>query len=432
MEFNFGYNGSENFRTGHRFGFFPSIAVGWRASEEDFWESLLPVISHLKLKTSYGIVGNDEIGGRRFVYMSIIGEGNGGYNFGEDNRSVSGRGTEEWGTINATWERAKKANAGLEMELFDKFMIHTDLFYERRDGIFMRRRSTPGILGILNEPWANIGIMENKGIDGNIEYTDGFGDLRFTIRANYTFTQNKILENDEPDWKYEYQNRKVKKYGQQFGLVALGLFDSQEEIDNWPEQKFGNYLPGDIKYKDVNGDGVIDSYDEVAIGHSDIPQLVYGFGASINYRNIDFSFLLQGVGRVSTMLSGEGFFPFLEGGNRGNIITKVKEDRWTPDNPDPNATFPRLSVGNIPNNYRPSTWWQRDAGFVRLKNAEIGFSLPRSWIQGINVQNVRIYANGFNLLTFSKFDLWDPEIGGGRGAGYPPQRVINMGINVNF
>src|SRR5699024_1809375 len=393
-------------------GFFPSYAIGWRTSEEDFWEPISSTVSHLKLKASYGIVGNDNIAGRRFIYMDLVGGGNGGYTFGDDFRGVGGRGIEEWGSPNASWEKSKKANAGIEIEFFDKLMVHADLFYERTEGIFMRRNSTPGILGIRNDPYANIGLMDNKGIDGNIEYTDSFGDLHYTVRANYTFAQNKIVENDEPDWKYEYQNRKGKKYQQQLGLVALGLFESQEEIENWAEQKFGEYQPGDIKYKDINGDGVIDSYDEVAIGHSNLPEMVYGLGASVRYKNLDLSFLFQGVGRVSTMLSGEGFFPFQQGGQRGNIITKVKEDRWTPDNPDPNATFPRLSVGDVPNNYRASTWWQRDAGFLRLKNAELGFSLPLKWFQGINVQNVRIYANGFNLLTFSKFDLWDPEMGG--------------------
>ncbi len=431
IELNAGYNGSENFPAGSRFGLFPSIAGGYIISEEGFFKNNIKGISFLKFRGSYGLKGNDQIGGRRFAYLTTVGGGNGGYGFGETNQNyIAGRGEDQWGS-NLTWEKELETNIGLETRFLNGFYIQADVFNRSREGIFLQRNSLPAIIGLQNRPYGNIGAFTNRGVDATVEYRRKLGDLDIALRGNYTFARNKIIDNDEPDYQYTYQNRKGKRLNQPFGLIADGLFTSQDEINSSPIHSYGPVRPGDIKYRDINGDGTVDSFDEVAIGNSSSPEIVYGFGTTLHFKAFDLSVFFQGAGNMNFMLSGTGWFPFVEGGVRGNVNANAL-DRWTPENPSQDVLFPRLTMGPNSNNYRNSTWWQRDASYLRLKTAEVGYTLPNSLTKRAKISSLRIYLSGFNLKTWSKFDFWDPELGDGRGATYPLQKTFNLGLNLNF
>jgi TonB-linked SusC/RagA family outer membrane protein len=305
-EVNVGYNGSENFARGHRFGFFPAAAIGWMMSNEKWFEPITNTVDMLKLKASYGKVGNDDIGGqRRWVYeSSIVGGGN--WQYGQSaNQGGDGIRIGEVENLNASWEEALKLNVGIEFSLFNKVKVQADYFREERTGIFLQRAGLPAIVGISTIPYVNIGETLNQGFDSNIEYSQKIGNVYVTARGNFTYNRNKLKNNDEPDWEYKYQNRIGKPFGsggsmQPFGLVALGLFQSQEEIDNSPVQSFGEYRVGDIKYQDINGDGVINSQDQIAIGYTNLPEIMYGFGATAQWKNWDFNVFFQGAAQVSS------------------------------------------------------------------------------------------------------------------------------------
>ena len=434
LEFNLGYNGSENFPKGERFGVFPAGAVGYLISEEDFWKQsrISNVISMLKFKGSVGLVGSEALpNNQRYAYLTLVGAGLGGYSFGSDPVGYSGTGENREGVVGLTWEKGLKANAGFQAEFFRKLTLEVDYFHERRTDILVQRTSLPDIVGINSQPFANIGEMSNWGIDGTMEFQHTFRDFSLRAYANATFARNRVVFQDEPAWKYSYQNRTGKKYNQPFGLIALGYFTSEEEIAASPTQTFGQVRPGDVKYLDVNGDGVIDSYDEVAIGYPTIPELTYGFGLQVGFKGIDIGVFFRGQALVSYMLGGEGFVPFQEGGDRGNLFVEAL-DRWTVDNPRQDAFYPRLSIGNTENNYRPSTKWQYDGSFLRLSDLEIGYNFPKKVLKALHMQGLRVYFHGSNLALFSKFKMWDPELGKGRGDAYPMQRKFNFGIKVNF
>lgn len=430
FEYNAGYNGSENFEKGKRFGYFPAYAVGWIISQEPFFRNNL-WLQYLKVRGSYGNKGNDQIGGRRFAYLTTVGGGNGEYRFGIDaNNTFGGRGEDQWGA-DLTWEKEVETNIGLEVRFLRGFYLQADVFKRHRTGIFMQRNSLPAIMGLQNNPWGNIGEFENKGVDGSLEYNKKVGNVSLALRGNVTYTKNKLLNDDAPDWKYTYQNRRGKRYQQPFGLIAEGLFTSEEEIKNSPTQTFGAVRVGDIKYKDFNGDGVVDSFDEVAIGNPPTPGTMYGFGFTVGYKGFDVSAFFQGAQTMDFMLGGTGWFPFVEGGIRGNVNANAV-NRWTPENPSQDVIFPRLSFGPNNNNYRSSTWWQRDASYLRLKSAEIGYTLPKKFTKKLNVNTFRVYVAGFNLHTWSDFTFWDPELGDGRGSVYPIQKNFNVGVNINL
>lgn len=433
IEVNAGYNGSENFAKGHRFGLFPSVAAGWMLSEEPFFKSLISKehISYLKLRGSYGVKGNDLIGGRRFAYLTTIGSGYGAYVFGYDvNTNWGSVGEDQWGS-DLTWEKEREKNIGLEVRFLNGFYVQLDFFARHRTGIFQQRNSLPGIMGLQNNPWGNIGEFKNSGMEATLEYNRQIGDVTVSLRGNYTFARNNLLNNDAPDEIYTYQNAKGKRLGQPFGLIAEGLFTSSDDIKSSPEQAFGSVRPGDIKYKDVNGDGVVNTYDRVAIGNPATPEIVYGFGTSIAWKGFDISVFFQGASNMDFMLGGDGFFPYRRGEEQGNV-TWFATDRWTPDNPRQDALFPRLSAGDNPNNYQASTWWQRKADYLRLKTAELGYTLPKSILQRLKITTCRFYVSGLNLYTFSGFRFWDPELGSGNGGAYPIQRIVNGGVNINF
>ncbi|WP_158280679.1 SusC/RagA family TonB-linked outer membrane protein [Pararcticibacter amylolyticus] len=431
IEVSAGYNGSENFAKGHRYGFFPATAIGWILSEESFFKNTIKGIEYLKLRGSWGIKGNDQIGGRRFAYLTTVAGGNGGYTFGIDaNNGFTGRGEDQWGA-NLTWEKERETDLGIEMRFLRGFNLQADVFKRHREGIFLQRASLPTMLGLQNNPYGNLGEFENKGFETTLEYRARMGNLDISFRGNYTFAKNKLLNTDQPDYTYTYQNRVGKRYNQPFGLVALGLFNDQAEIDNSPVQQFGAVRPGDIKYLDYNNDGVVNSFDAIAIGNPAVPQAIYGFGSTIAYKGFDVSVFFQGNGAASFTLGGSGWYPFAQGGLIGNVNINTL-DRWTPEDPRQDALFPRLSFGTNSNNFQSSTWWQRDGSYLRLKTAEIGYTIPKSLTKKLKINTLRVYANGLNLHTWSKFDFWDPELGSANGGAYPIQKTFNFGINLNL
>lgn len=448
-EVNIGYNGSENFARGHRFGFFPAAAIGWMASNEKWFEPLTNTIDMLKFKASYGKVGNDDIGGqRRWVYESTI-VGSGTWQYGQSgNQGGSGIRIGEVENLFASWEEATKLNVGVEFSLFNKVKIQADYFREEREGIFLQRAGLPAIVGLSTIPYVNVGKTLNKGFDANVEYTQQVGKVLLTARGNFTFNRNKLLDNDEPDWEYKYQNRIGKPFGsdgamQPFGLVALGLFESQEEIDNSPVQTFGTYRVGDIKYQDINGDGVINSQDQIAIGYTNLPEIMYGFGVGAQWNNWDFNAFFQGAAHTSFFLSGSSISSPFSSGNmeRAAINKDVYGNVWMSTNTDEenaHVLYPRLSNGGggagASNNTQTSTWWMRNGSFMRLKNIELGYTLPKELTTKTFIKSLRFYVSGSNVLTFSPFKLWDPEKnkGASQGSGYPLNRVFTIGFNANF
>jgi TonB-linked SusC/RagA family outer membrane protein len=431
-EFNLGYNGSENFPKGDRFGFFPAVAAGWLISNEPFWQSLSEQINVLKIKGSMGLVGaealpNDE----RYGYLSIYGSGLGGYLFGENGTSYGGTGENRIGVTNLTWEKGFKKNIGLELKMFDNtFSLEADYFHERRTDILVRRASLPAFAGMITAPFANMGEMINRGVDGTVELSRRFHDGGVKVYGNMTYSRDKILEKDEPKKEYAYRRETGQKLDQNFGLIALGLFESEEDIANSPIQKFGEYRPGDVKYKDVNGDGQISIDDQVPIGYSNIPEIVYGFGIQVDYKGFDLGLFFRGQGHVTYKLGGS-YVPFREGVGKRNLF-KEALDRWTVDNPDPDAQYPRLYNGTNSNNWQVSTRNIYNGSFLRLADVEIGRSINKDILEKIHLKGLRIYFHVNNAAVFSKWKMWDPETGDDDGEKYPLQRKMNLGIRANF
>lgn len=434
IEGNFGYNGSENFSPGKRFGFFPSVAAGYVISNEKFFEPVRGVIDLLKIKASYGIVGNDKIGTgdnvRRFIYNGTVNSGS-SYYFGTRPHSSSSIQMGDWPNPNVGWEEAHKLNVGVDLSLFSKLKISADYFKEKREGIFLQRQSIPVYVGLSTQPWVNIGKMRNSGVDASLEYHQTIGqDLHLTVRGNFTYARNMIVDQDQPDYKYLYMNRTGQARYQTFGLVAAGLFRDQADIDAWPKQSFGDVEPGDIKYLDLNGDGVVDSYDVKPIGYTAIPEIVYGFGFSLQWKAFDFSAFFQGVGHVSFSTRTDQTLGFNARNSReANLFSDVYDNYWTPERLD--AKYPRLYIGTNNNNNQTSTFWMANGRYMRLKNLEIGYTLPKRISQKMAMQNMRVYLSGVNLFTFSPFKLWDPDLQTG-ATNYPNNRIINIGLTIGF
>lgn len=430
LEANFGYNGSENFHPDKRYGFFPSIGLGWVISDEAFYAPIRNVIPFFKARFSHGIVGNSNIDGRRFAYLATVAN-LGSYGFGKQTpTNVTGMEIGEY-AVDVSWENSRKTNLGFDIRMFrDALSIQVDLFREYRSDIFLRRKSLPGYAGMINAPFANVGIIDNKGIDATFTYNAKLGDLRINLLGNFSFNRNEVVENDDPAWEYPWLNRKGQKVSQRYGYIALGLFESDNDVKNSPLQP-GDVRAGDIKFKDLNGDGMIDSYDQAPIGYGDVPEIMYGFGFTVGYKSISLSTLFQGAANVDVMLNGEGTMPFQQGLARGNLFSNIT-DRWTEANPNPNAFYPRLMSGSLNNNYASSTWWVKRADYLRLKTLQLSYNLPDAWMRRIHLKDVNIFLQGVNLLTFSPFKLWDVEIGNGRGAAYSSTRTFAAGIAVNL
>lgn len=435
VELNFGYNGSEKFSKQNRYGFFPSAGLGWVVSNEKFFsQTLKDIISNLKFKATYGLVGNDAISSNRFYYLSSVNlnDGGKGHVWGEDfGNSYNGYNINSYANPAVSWEVAEKANFGLELGLFNNVNIQVDYFTENRTNIYMQRDYIPASMGLTAPIASNIGKAESHGIDGSVDYKVSVNkDLWITSRVNFTYATNQIIENGEPQYPYPYMSSIGQPMNQPRGLVAERLFIDEQDVLNSPVQynQMGSYMAGDIKYVDVNEDGKIDDSDMVPIGFPTVPEIVYGFGASLGYKNVDFSFFFQGSGRSSFFIDPTTISPFVK---ERNALQIIADNHWSDENPDPNAFWPRMSVNAVTNNEKASTWWLRDGSFLRLKSVELGYSLPEKLLRKMNIEKARFYASGTNLLVFSKFKLWDPEMGG-KGLGYPPQRIINVGLNFNF
>ena len=441
LEGNFGYNGSENFSPGRRIGFFPSGAVGWIVSNEPFFTPIQQTIDLFKIRASYGIVGNDRISSsRRFIYIGTYNNVDNTYVFGNGTTYRQGLRFGEFSNPNVSWEKSYKTNLGVELSFFNAMKFQIDYFHENRKDIFLRNQKISSIIGITTMPFVNIGETKNKGWDIQMEGNKRFGDLNVSLRGNIVYNQNIVIENGEPDALYPNLEKRGHPIGQQFGLVAQGLYNFEDEIPD--NLKQNGVRVGDIKYIDTNEDGLINENDYQAIGRSWLPQITYGFGSSLQYRNVDFSFLFQGVGRVTTMLNGAAVWPFYNNDIKiAKFYEEVYHNSWTLENPSPDAQYPRVSATrNNHNTQYASTFWQRDVSYIRLKSVTIGYSLPRNWTNKMKLGQTRIYISGINLLTFSKFNMFDPEIGNGlkennsKGQGdvYPPTRVISAGLNLSF
>jgi TonB-linked SusC/RagA family outer membrane protein len=444
-EFNFGYNGTERFAKNERFGFFPSAGLGWIISNEKFWEPFKDKISKLKLKATFGIVGNDAIGSEadRFFYISQVNTNSGANatSFGVNYQNfIPGIGIDRYPNEQITWETSKQTNIGLEIGLFKKIDIQADFFRQYRSNILMDRSQVPATLGLQAPLRANIGEASSEGFEISLEYNDSFSNgLWVSTRSNFTYVTNKFEVYEELDYVgagLDWKSRLGKNINQPYGLIAERLFVDEADIANSPLQTFGDYLAGDIKYKDINNDGRIDSNDEVAIGHSTTPEIIYGFGASAGFKDFDFSFFFQGSARSSFFIDAFNTAPFIDTspdkiGN--NALLQVWADNhWSEDNRDLYAAWPRLSDQVVDNNNRPSTWFLKNGAFLRLKSIELGYTLSeKGLLKKASIKNMRFYLSGTNLLTFSSFKLWDIEMGG-NGLGYPIQRVFNMGASINF
>ena len=431
-EMNFGYNGSENFAKNKRFGFFPSFALGYNISEEKFWDNIRPYVSKLKLRASWGLVGNDDTGAGRFAYLSDITLAGSPYDytFGvNQNKTYKGPLWKRYQNNEMTWETGEKWNIGMDMQFFNALNLNVDIFKETRSDIFMSRTgSIPQYSGLTRATiYANTGKMENKGIEFSLDYNKQINkDLFVSFKGTFTYAHNTVLEQDEPSFlEYPWKSKVGHSVDMLMGWVSNGLFPDEESIKNAPNQGKGlPVLPGDIWYLDqpnVYGekDGIIDNNDKVYMGYPTNPEIIYGFGPSIKWKNWDCSFFFQGAARVSLMMSG--IHPF---GNTTltNVRQFIADDYWSEANPNPNAKYPRLSVESNSHNTEYSDYWLRNAAFLKLKNAELGYTF----------KNMRFYLSGSNLLTFSPFKEWDPEMGGGNGLKYPTQRVFNLGFQMTF
>lgn len=442
VEFNFGYTGSETFKPGHQFGFFPAVALGWNVAEEKFVKDNVNWLDLFKIRYSNGKVGND-LGNVRFAYLSTL-ENGGSFNYGEpvSPNVYTGLYYSQVSSDQLTWEVARKQNLGFDISLLkNKFSLNFDIFQETRWNIFMQRGQLPATVGISSAPWANVGRMDNRGFDGNFAIQHKVRKVDFTLRGNLSYYKNKVLERDEQDNPYSYLMQKGHRIDQTRGLVALGLFKDYEDIRNSPRQTFGSYMPGDIKYKDVNGDGIINGEDVVAVGAGWRPSVQYGMGLSGRWKGLDVSVLFQGSGLSSYFLNGPTVYPFVDGG-WGNILTEVVDpgNRWISNDlsgghentENPNAKYPRLSYGGNSNNYRASTFWLRDGSYLRFKHAEIGYSVPAKVASRLRLSNFRVYLLGNNLMVWDQVKVWDPEMASSDGTRYPLPKTVTLGLTCKF
>lgn len=450
-EFNFGYNGSERFDKNNRFGFFPAIGLGYMISNESFYPSgLKKVISNLKFKYTWGKVGNDQIGdvNDRFFYLSRVNPSDDGmgYTFGSDfNYSRPGVSISRYADPNICWEVATKQDWGIELTLFhDKVNIQADYFREKREKILMDRAFIPTTMGLQAAVRANVGEASGEGFEFSIDANHYINkDWWVSGRANFTYAVGRYEHYEEPDYSATpWLSHNGQKIGQVWGLVAERLFVDEYEVNNSPKQTFGDYGPGDIKYKDINGDFVIDEKDFVPIGYPTSPEIIYGFGFSTGYKGLDVSCFFQGSGRSSFWIdpwstapfieSGEDKYSYLSGTKHPNALLKVWADNhWTRENQNSYALWPRMSDQAVNNNFQTSTWFMRDGTFLRFKTLEIGYTLPQRLTRKAGIEMLRFYVSGNNLACWSNFKLWDPEMAG-NGLGYPIQRVYNVGVNIEF
>jgi len=444
LDLNFGLNGSENFQSGKQYGFFPAVAVGWVPTQYEFMKRI-KWIEFMKIRASYGLVGNDRISNLRFPYLTIIKETT-------DTTPWGGSGVlteERVGADNLMWEKAKKLDIGLDLHLFGgQFTMTVDYFRDRREGIFQQRAQIPDYVGVITMPYGNVGGMTSWGGDGNFEYFQPIGkNAHFTLRGNFTLSKNKIDNWEEATQPYPYLSKTGFSNDVQRGFVALGLFKDQQDVDMSPEQ-FGTVRPGDIKYKDVNGDGVITDDDQVPLfAYSGVPQFMYGFGAEVRYKNWTLNVLFKGTGNNYFLYGGkdgskfDGYIPFNQG-YKGNVLTLAYDpaNRWTSAEysgnkatENPHARFPRLSYGNNANNTKPSTFWKGNARYLRLQELSLNYNLRTPGLRkALGLQSIDFQVMCENLAVWDGVDIFDPEQAMDTGHAYPIPRRFSLQIYLNF
>ncbi len=452
-EFNFGYNGSERFDKKNRFGFFPSAGAAWVISNEEFWADFKPVVTNLKLRYSYGIIGNDQIGdlNDRFFYLSEVNMSNGSRRavFGQEyNTEYNGITVNRYANPNISWETSAKQNFALELGLWNKLTLIAEYFTEYRSNILMDRASIPNTMGLTSTVRANVGEASGRGVDMTLEYQQNWTtDFWTSARANFTYATSRYEVYEEPEYKESYRSRVGWSLQQESGYIAERLFVDDEEAASSPPQLVGIYSSayggGDIKYTDINRDGRIDAADKVPLGHPTVPEIVYGFGFSAGYKGFDLSAFFQGAARQSFWINAHSTAPFVA---ESQILKAYADSYWSEETQNIYALWPRLDTqinyNNVPGAYwdndqqkwhgdQRNTWFMRNANFLRLKQVEFGYTLPLRITEKIRMSSLRFYASGTNLFLLSKFKMWDVEMAGD-GLGYPLQRVFNIGVNLTF
>lgn len=459
IEANFGYTGSETFAKKYRFGFFPAVGASYLISNETWYpEKLKKVLSSAKVRASYGRTGNDDTGTSRFLYRATFDENGHTFNQGIGSNSATnglGAGIYDLQFVNETlgWEIEDKLNVGIDLAFFNRaIQIQADYFNNLRSDILLQRNTIPGYAGFHQRPWQNYGKVRNQGVDASIDMSHRFGDWKLSARGTFTFARNKVLEIDELTPSEEYQRVTGTRINENELYIAERLYTEDDFIKTMnangtykyelrpglPQPALGGIIgPGDIKYVDMNNDGIIDTNDKVrGIGHPyKTPEINYGFGINVEWKGIYASVFFSGVANTSVLLaSGNStFWPFNWGTEKGNYRTAFL-DRWTEDNPSQDVFSPRLHVGYGNSiNDEPSTWWLRDGSFLRLKNAEVGYILPDKALRKIKLSGLRIYLLGENLAVFDKIKFWDPEQGNrNKGISYPMSHSFSLGLEVNF
>ncbi|MDD6364535.1 MAG: TonB-dependent receptor [Bacteroidales bacterium] len=435
VDLNFGYNGSENFAKGQRYGFFPAASLGWVPSEENWWN--VKWFDHLKIRGSYGMVGNDAIGGSRFGYMSTVNKKANGYMFGSSFTHYNGMAEDQIGADNLSWEVSRKADVGVDMEFFNrKLKLSADYFYEYRDNILLQRKTVPDIFGAAWEKtqWANVGIMTNQGVDGQIELTNTTaGGFFYSVRGNFTYAKNTIVEDDTAIPVYAYQNSRGQCAGLPLGYVALGLFQSQEEIDNSPIQELGSYTVGDVKYKDLNNDGYINAYDREYIGNPRTPLMMFGLGFTFAYKGFDLSLNFTGAAKTSILLDAESMWPFRLDYPGYNVMREYYDNRFIPGAADNSkAKYPVVHNGTSSNNYQISTLYLHDASYLKLKTAEFGYNFQPKVTSKLHIESLRLFLNGNNLFCIDNVKIVDPESEHLGASSYPTQMGLTFGLQIGF
>ena len=460
LEGSFGATGSENFASGHRWGIFPAVGAAWYISHEKFMEPLENILSKLKLRASFGITGNDEIGSSsRFPYREALSTGGPGYNMGltpgvnGDVTGAVGAGIieQDFATPNLTWERERKVNVGVDLGLFrGSIDLIVDWFHNRRNNILLRRKTIPSAAGFRNSPWQNFGVTTNTGFDASLILKKQIGQVFASVRGNLTYAKNRVEEYDEVPQVYQYQAYTGQSIGQPFVYVAEGLYtpDDFDIVENADGSKTytlkegmpnpgTQVAPGDIKYKDLNGDKKIDSLDKTYENglYPEDPRLVYGFGLNIEWKGFFAGVFFQGVGQTSVnLLSSAGnFMPFHNGVDASSARMEAL-DRWQNNDPyNQNVLFPRVHATKFDHNAYGSTWWYRNGSFLRLKNVEFGYQFNKQMLRKISMQNLRIYVQGTNLAVWDNIEYWDPELGGSNsGSKYPICGTWTIGLEVTF
>lgn len=434
LEFNVGVNGSENFTPQKRYGTFPAFGVGWVVSNETFFEPLTDVIPYLKFRYTYGYVGSDVVPNRRFAYLVQMGSDY-GLRQGPTMDLTTGWRLQRY-AVDVGWSRSLKQDLGMDINFLDgNLSLSVDVFKEYRDRIFLQNQLLPDYAGFVEQPLTNLGIAENKGIESQLEYTQRLSDnASLTVRGNFTYNKSVIVENGAPTQRYPWREHRGTTINATWGYISDGLFTSEEEIAGHASQ-FGELSVGDIKYRDLNDDGRIDIEDQTVIGIGDVPRVYYGFGFDLQVRNWNFGALFQGTGKVDRQIGGTAIHPFANNSGIANVYGNI-EDRWSSENPsDTDVFYPRLvlmGAEGAANNTVTSSWWQKDVSFLRLKQINISYLLPQKWMDRCFMDNASVYLMGTNLLTFSKFKLWDPELNTTNGNRYPNTTNVSIGLKFSF